>query len=998
MAHRERRYGVMLLLASVLTLGGCATGSTGGSVTAPEGLPVGTRIALPENAKALGDIACEFYKSGRDEGLEQFAIRCPGWERPAGLVWRGSLPQPAARWEARFLKQSALAETVQTEAECSDPEPTRILHEQPAFLRRCISYNGGFPYLLIAAGVDRRAFILWGPAHLAPLFERFIQASLRGTAEEIRPGSRSQLIALAEQAAAPEGRLIGLEDMGQFTALDELSTLYNSAKNHQRALELAQHALEIHERIKGLNHPSGGYLAARIGRELSRLQPGAAEAMLQRAEPLVKASPDASDWPELLVYRAWYALDRGEPERAEQYAQQSWELSQSAAANSRQGAMNPRIAHSLIGVGDVYVALGKLAEAEAAYAQALTIFDTVRGGDYHWVSESRQRLAEVYRRRQAYEQARNQAQVATDLSRALFGEGRALAEALMTQARVERSAGQPERALALWREARRMLLGEPTALAQLQTQDMEGYLELLFERIDSNAVADKSALLDEAFTVSQLGQTPAAGRAVTQVAARLAETDPAVRETARALQDALKARQDIQYALGIEQSKPFLERDTTHEEALKAKLRTAAEEYALREQQLQARFPRYGRLVTPTPLNAVEVAKLLRSHEALLRVLPGQRETWVFLSKANGALQGAAVKLPAQQLTAQVEKLRAGVDASSGRLPDFDLLLAHNLYQQLLGPLESALVGVEHLIVAPSGALLSLPPALLVRRAPEPGHYRQAAWLVRDMAVSLLPSVVALEQFRQVAGASQARLPFIGFGDPVFSSGSAGPLRGGGNGVDQVVQNCQFNAKALSRLPQLPETAVELRTLARTLGARPAVVLGQQATVSAVETRNLQNYRIIAFATHALLPGELDCLKEPALALTPQAAAQGEDSGLLSASTIASLKLDAEWVLLSACNTAGGGSGRLRGEGLSGLATAFFYAGSRALLASHWYVVSEPTVFLTTHTFDAYQKSPDMGRAEALRQAQLALLEQPSMAHPIFWAAFTLIGESSPLP
>ena len=570
----------------------------------------------------------------------------------------------------------------------------------------------------------------------------------------------------------------------------------------------------------------------------------------------------------------------------------------------------------------------------------------------------------------------------------------------MTQARVERSAGQPERALELWRETRRILLCDPAALAQLQTQDMDGYLELLFELMDSNAAGDKLALLDEAFTVSQLGQTPAAGRAVTQVAARLAETDPEVRETARALQDALKARQDIQYELGVEQSKPFLERDTAKEEALKARLRTAAEEYELREQQLQARFPRYGRLVTPTPLNAAEVAKLLRSNEALLRLLPGQRETWVFLVKADGAVQGAAVKLPAQQLTVQVERLRAGVDASSGRLPDFDLLLAHNLYQQLLGPLESALVGVEHLIVAPSGSLLSLPPALLVRRAPEPGNYREAAWLVRDMAFSLLPSVVALEQFRQVAGSSQARLPFIGFGDPVFSTtGPAGTVRGSGSGVDRVVEDCEFNARTLSQLAQLPETEVELRTLARTLGARPdqAVVLGRQATVSTVEASNLQNYRIIAFATHALLPGELDCLKEPALALTPQAVADGEDNGLLSASAIANLKLDAEWVLLSACNTAGGGGGRLRGEALSGLATAFFYAGSRALLASHWYVVSEPTVFLTTRTFDAYQQSPSIGRAEALRRAQLALLEQPNMAHPIFWAAFTLIGESSPL-
>ena len=325
MTRGECPYGVVLLLVGVLTLGGCATG--GGSTAAPEGLPVGTRIALPEDAKALGDVVCEFYKAGGSRGLEQFEIRCPGWERAAGLVWRGDLPRPATNWEATFFNASDLAKTVQTEANCGDTEPTRILNEQPAALRRCTSYNGGFPYLLIAAGVDNCAFVLWGPAHLAPLFESFVQTSVRGTAQEILPGSRSQLIALAEQAVAPEGRFIGLEDMGQFTALDELSTLYNSAKNHQRALESAQRALEIHERVKGSNNPGGGYLAARMGRELSRLQPGAAEAMFQRAEPLVKASPDVSDWPELLVYRAWYELDRGDRARAEQYAQQSWESS-----------------------------------------------------------------------------------------------------------------------------------------------------------------------------------------------------------------------------------------------------------------------------------------------------------------------------------------------------------------------------------------------------------------------------------------------------------------------------------------------------------------------------------------------------------------------------------------------------------------------------------------------------------------------------------------------
>jgi len=1000
MTRDECRYGALvLLLAGALALGGCATG--GGPMAAPEGLPVGTRIALPQDAKALGDVACEFYKADGSQGLEQFEIRCPGWERPAGSVWRGSLPRPVTNWEATLFEASGLAETVRAEAACGDTESAQILGERPVALRRCASHNGGLPYLLIAAGADGRAFVLWGPAHLAPLFEGFVQASLRGTAQEQLPGSRSQLIALAERAIAPEGRRIGLEDMGQFTALDELSTLYNSAKNHQRALELAQRALEIHERVKGANHPGGGYLVARMARELSRLQPGAADAMFQRAEPLVKASPDESDWPEFLVYRAWRELYRGERAKAEQYAQQSWEASKAAASRSRQGEVNPRLAHSLVGVGDVYVELDKPAEAETAYSQALNIFDTVRGGDYHWVGETRQRLAEVYRRQQSFEKARAQAQAAVELKRALFGEGRALAEALMVQADVERTAGQPERALTLWREVRRILANDRATLAQLKVEDVEGYLELLFQLAETAAPDDRAALLAEGFAVSQLGQTPAAGRAITQVAARLAESDPEVRDTARALQDALKARQDAQYELGVEQSKPFLARDGAREDALKARLRAATEDYRRREEQLQARFPRYGRLVTPTPLDAAEVAKLLRRNEALLRVLPGRNETWIFLVKADGSVHGAAARLPATQLTAEVERLRAGVDASSGKVPDFDLALAHELYRQLLGPLEPALAGVGHLIVVPAGALLSLPPALLVRRAPtDSGDYRRAAWLVRDMAFSVLPSVVALEQFRQVAGASRARLPFIGFGDPVFSQ-RAGAVRGGdGGGVDRVVRECRLDAEAVARLAQLPETATELRALARTLGAgqERAVVLGQRATVPAVRAADLRDYRIVAFATHALLPGELDCLSEPALALTPQGSASTGDNGLLGASAIADLKLDADWVLLSACNTAGSGGGNLRGEGLSGLATAFFYAGTRALLASHWYVVSEPTVFLTTRTFDSYRQAPNLGRAEALRRAQLALLERPNMAHPLFWAAFALVGDSGSAP
>jgi CHAT domain-containing protein len=200
----------------------------------------------------------------------------------------------------------------------------------------------------------------------------------------------------------------------------------------------------------------------------------------------------------------------------------------------------------------------------------------------------------------------------------------------------------------------------------------------------------------------------------------------------------------------------------------------------------------------------------------------------------------------------------------------------------------------------------------------------------------------------------------------------------------------------LRALPALPETADELRRIGRTLGAAPeAVVVGAEASEARVRATDLARYRVVAFATHAVLPGELRCQSEPALVLTPPAPGATGDDGLLDASEVARLRLDADWVVLSACNTAGPG-GELGGESLSGLARAFFYAGARAVLASHWAVASEPTVRLTTGMFEAWGASRSLGRAEALRRAQLALLAQRATAHPSLWAPFVLIGDGGP--
>ena len=199
----------------------------------------------------------------------------------------------------------------------------------------------------------------------------------------------------------------------------------------------------------------------------------------------------------------------------------------------------------------------------------------------------------------------------------------------------------------------------------------------------------------------------------------------------------------------------------------------------------------------------------------------------------------------------------------------------------------------------------------------------------------------------------------------------------------------------------LPETADELCAVARDLGVgEDDVRLGARATETEIkrlsDVGELAKYHIIHFATHGALAGQVGGDFEPGLLLTPPNEPTATDDGYLSASEVASLKLDADWVILSACNTAAGDAGS--GEALSGLARAFFYAGARALLVSHWSVNSKATVQLITKAVAELKTDPSIGRAEAMRRSMLAMIDNgaPYEADPANWSAFSVVGEGGP--
>jgi CHAT domain-containing protein len=270
------------------------------------------------------------------------------------------------------------------------------------------------------------------------------------------------------------------------------------------------------------------------------------------------------------------------------------------------------------------------------------------------------------------------------------------------------------------------------------------------------------------------------------------------------------------------------------------------------------------------------------------------------------------------------------------------------------------------------------------------------------MAVSQVPSPRAFIDLREArARAKSAPRPFLGVGNPTFT-GRSETAQGGHapqSALEALAGTCRENgpisADLIRALAPLPETADEVRRIGARLNADPgSILIGAAASEANLRRQALGEYNVLYFATHGLLPGELRCESEPGLALSPPAGAatSAADDGLLDASEVAGLSLNAELVVLSACNTAAGG-GRFGGEALSGLAEAFFYAGARTLVASHWQVPSVATVRLMTSLFDHAGPKLTGGIAESLRQAQLGLAADPTTAHPYYWAAFTVIGD-----
>jgi CHAT domain-containing protein len=931
-------------------------------------------------------------------GYTRYSLFCEGWTQPSGDIRRFGVSQgytvdkllTDSNWEKSFSTRLGA---------CGNVEPTTLGMGTPAALRECRRQDGDFRALVVGAIIGRRGYgVETFPTNLSVL-EAAVEVleGKRAPAEAARAsGSLSAAIRRAETMVDASGKLTGVGEVGAHAFFYRLGTLRHYAGDYPGSEDAFRRALEIEEKTGGPDQPSSGrtmcWMALDIGYQFRFEE---AEQLYNRAETLVKKTLVASDQPLCLAYRGNTEHSRGRNTVALPYSEEAVRL-----RDQRGGPETSGLAHALVSLGRVQLGLKRLDEAERNVSRSLAIVQKP-GPDAEfrawWVGESYEWLGRIHLEQKRYADARKAFEAALERRRLLFGDSVTVASAYQDLGRLGRAEGNMPAALQAFRKEAEIRAIDPVAQNRVRPATMVPYMNALFEAAAADP-AQRDALHAEAFAAAQIPREGDTARAITNMAARLDTADPALRAAAREYQEALRKRDTTRRELALMTLGPADKRDAAREEQLKQELQAAETAVAGREAKLQADFPRYAGLVAPRPLPLAELTKLLKPGEALLSVLTTGGATYVFLVR-DGKVHAHRAGVSTGALDKTVRELRKGLDLADGQVRAFDVAAAQRLYADLLAPVAPGLQGATHLIVVPAGPLLSLPLGLLVTQPgqapagpPEKADYRQVAFLGRQFPISVLPSTGSLKSLRAVAGRSKAAEPFIGFGDPAFG-GAPGDTRNLAALGSLCRDGGAVDVELVRGLPRLRDTAGELRQIAQALKAPESdVILGAQATEKRVRSTDLSRYRVVAFATHGLLPGELKCKGEPALALTPPATATADEDGLLDAGEVAQLKLDADWVVLSACNTAAP-DGRLGGQSLSGLARAFFYAGARSLLVSHWAVATQPTVVLTTTLFEAYGKNAALGRAAALRTAQLKLMGEQATSHPSFWAPFILVGD-----
>jgi CHAT domain-containing protein/Tfp pilus assembly protein PilF len=754
--------------------------------------------------------------------------------------------------------------------------------------------------------------------------------------------------------------------------LQTLAGVYEDLGGHTDAEALRKRGLAILEKLYGPNHPEiAANLTALASNYMAQKRFSEVESLLKRAMAIREKllSSEHSD-------HAWTMATLGEFYRKQGRLVEARKVLESALAIQEKTLEPHRLemAITLQSLGEAYLGGNELDKAQRVFERALAIREQNWGKNNRDVAETRTSLAKVKFAKGAVAPALEDAREATA---GLIGRSQAF------------SSG---------RVGRRDAAG-----AELRPFFIE-HLYVAYRAAEGGRSSE--ALGAEGFVVSQGALNAAAANALSQMAVRFAGGSGPLADLVRRRQDLGSRWHALDQVLIEAVSATGARRNEAAIKRLRGELASIETQIAEADARLAREFPDYNALANPKPLPLADTQALLAPDEALISYLIGEKTSYVF-AVSRDSLSWKELEIGADELNKTVSSIRRGLnfdDIQQNKASRVQLEALYELYLKILQPVDDFIRAKAKLIVVPDGALTSLPFQLLVTEPPKGRSYRTAAYLVRRHAITVSPSVTSLKVLRQSASLAPAGKPMTGFGDPILDRNK--PAEPGARGPSaRAPQMRGFESyfrgskpdidKLRTGLVALPNTARELKSVAAALGASTSEIkLGADATEPAVKSSPLRNYKIVYFATHGLVSGDINGLAEPALVLTLPERPTEQDDGLLTASEVAELKLNADWVVLSACNTAAGDTPGA--EGLSGLARAFFYAGARALLVSHWAVEDEATVRITTGVFGRLRKDPSLSRAEALRLAMLDQIDNsanPDDAFPAFWAPFVVVGQ-----
>jgi len=550
----------------------------------------------------------------------------------------------------------------------------------------------------------------------------------------------------------------------------------------------------------------------------------------------------------------------------------------------------------------------------------------------------------------------------------------------------------------------------------------------------------KSDLLELSFNAAQISRSSSVARAMAQVEQRFASGSDTLAATVRERQDLLELWQEIDSILTAAMSSPDEKRDQKEEIRLIERSKEIKKQLEIIDQTLQEDYPNYSDLTQAPPMGIKKVQTLLGHDESLLVYLFGKEKSylWVITPNESDLFQ---LEITDVNLESQVRRLRHRLVPHNisdiDEIPPFPVEHSHLLYKKILEPAMPLLQATTNLFIVSDKALQSLPLSVLVTELSDqhierPAEHLNVAWLINDKTLAALPAVSALSTLRNNNLSYISSKPFLGIGDPALEEAvqkhqlrSSQLLKQEENylsvtGISENQQSqtsrvtrslsikanqslrsilgsrgAKVDIEQISSMVELPDTADELRIIANILaGNTDDIYLRDNATERQILAVKADEFKIIQFATHGLMAGEFQGLREPALVLTPDIDHDINDNGLLTTSDITQLKLNADFVILSACNTAAD-DGTPGAEGLSGMGRSFLYAGSRALLVTHWPVLSDAAVKMTTRIVDYLHKTDKISIVMAHQKSTVDLMnnkENPYYAHPMFWAPFMIVG------